>query len=731
MVPPRTGSLIGLYALPTSTVQWVLLAVLALSAWNLKAQDLNLILALDNSGSMEDNDEGNLRFHVSRRLVEALRGSDTRVGVLVWGGQVDSDSSLPLTSDLSAVARHLDNPPDLLGGTDLNAAIDGIIQEFANNDSRAAKNVAILLSDGEGTYSQETAGRASDRGYVIHTIGLAVEAGDNAEMILRDIAARTGGHYFFAPDEHFLEEILRLLRNELLERESIKSLLTDVPTAIRLELSVLSATVGSLIDFSVYLVNAANLPTPAKRVYEITLSTDNGNIEPPTLIIAAGASSQLGAVRPDKPGFIIIKASEPGLRAAETTAHACQVGQIENLDLIADRSQVPVGTPINLTLRLTDVEGRPTTDNPNENGSRAPVLHHTGVGVLENQRPHPIPAGQCASSVALYSYQPGEAILKAALGSSIEARQKHFLFLVPLSLTLFLIVMGGGVAGAFVRASLSWSKSREWQAGSWAVKLGSGALTGVTVFLFVHYFGLEQLTPKWAGGLTLGLLLGIVGGYMGPYTIDRIGGRILPGAQEQREAPELPTQNPERVASEQQTPRKRDDGAHGADRLRLKWTEFVETRALRQQLAEDETQRFQLLKELGSAVHEACKRSTSKDEPQSIRQKRNSVSRIEQRIDEKMQEIRQIQRCAEEAARKRADASAQECDCGAPLTEGAQFCSDCGARIDVFQGQTQSRSETVKFCSQCGAVARPGARFCPHCGFPIPRRRAAARSAGG
>ncbi len=45
-----------------------------------------------------------------------------------------------------------------------------------------------------------------------------------------------------------------------------------------------------------------------------------------------------------------------------------------------------------------------------------------------------------------------------------------------------------------------------------------------------------------------------------------------------------------------------------------------------------------------------------------------------------------------------------ECpSCGASVTEGKRFCSDCGAPIPIL-------------CTACGSVNRPGARFCGDCG---------------
>jgi predicted amidophosphoribosyltransferase len=46
--------------------------------------------------------------------------------------------------------------------------------------------------------------------------------------------------------------------------------------------------------------------------------------------------------------------------------------------------------------------------------------------------------------------------------------------------------------------------------------------------------------------------------------------------------------------------------------------------------------------------------------------------------------------------------------CGAPLREGAKFCSKCGAKV-----------EEALFCDRCGAKLKAGDAFCDQCGAPV------------
>ena len=48
--------------------------------------------------------------------------------------------------------------------------------------------------------------------------------------------------------------------------------------------------------------------------------------------------------------------------------------------------------------------------------------------------------------------------------------------------------------------------------------------------------------------------------------------------------------------------------------------------------------------------------------------------------------------------------------CGAVLSEGAAFCSECGERVES--------KESLPFCVQCGSKIPEGAQFCSSCGAP-------------
>jgi hypothetical protein len=141
-----------------------------------------------------------------------------------------------------------------------------------------------------------------------------------------------------------------------------------------------------------------------------------------------------------------------------------------------------------------------------------------------------IPANQCVKKYNISSSVPGVATVTASMGG-LSLPAEKFVFALPLSIPLALLVMAGGVAGAFVRASLIWKSSRRWAWLRWAVFLSSNALIGLCVFL-AYLFGaagiLGEHIPMLAGGLGLGFLLGMVGGYLGQLAMDRVAEQVVP-----------------------------------------------------------------------------------------------------------------------------------------------------------------------------------------------------------
>jgi Ca-activated chloride channel family protein len=168
---------------------------------------IDIVFAIDSSGSMGWNDPSNLRLDAAEDFVDKLDSTRDQVGVVSWDD--DIDFTWGLSYDHTEAKNQINNV-DSSGGTTLDQGLAASIAMLdANTRTETSVEVILFLSDGEGGYTWSgTAGSYSDdaasKGYVIYTIGLTPTSGEAA---LQDIADATGGEYYSAPTAENLDDI--------------------------------------------------------------------------------------------------------------------------------------------------------------------------------------------------------------------------------------------------------------------------------------------------------------------------------------------------------------------------------------------------------------------------------------------------------------------------------------------------------------------------------------------
>ena len=181
----------------------------------------DLLLLVDLSGSMETEDFIDTTGQPVDRLTAAKevlgdflsRREGDRVGLIVFGTAAFVQA--PFTQDLAAARMLLDELAPRMAGpkTALGDAIGLGITLFERSDVK--QRVIIALTDGNDTGSQvppaEAARIAADKQIVIYTVAVGdpTAAGEEKldEDALKDMAAATGGQYFYAGDREQLEGI--------------------------------------------------------------------------------------------------------------------------------------------------------------------------------------------------------------------------------------------------------------------------------------------------------------------------------------------------------------------------------------------------------------------------------------------------------------------------------------------------------------------------------------------
>jgi Ca-activated chloride channel homolog len=173
---------------------------------------IDVVIAIDSSGSMEDNDPNNTRLTAAQEFVNMLsskRGDQS--GIVSWDDDIDFAS--PLTSNSTVTKMNILNI-DSSGDTDLdtalNAAISILDANTRGNGSLSSKAI-ILLSDFEERYTssggiESPADSAKIKGYKIFSIGLNIENGTRQEEHLKDMANASGGQYYFSPSTENLQD---------------------------------------------------------------------------------------------------------------------------------------------------------------------------------------------------------------------------------------------------------------------------------------------------------------------------------------------------------------------------------------------------------------------------------------------------------------------------------------------------------------------------------------------
>ncbi|MCK4368823.1 MAG: VWA domain-containing protein [Dehalococcoidales bacterium] len=177
--------------------------------------NVDIIFALDSSGSMTASDPTGVRRTGSKDFVDSLDPTGDQVGVVSWDSAIDF--FLDLTSDFALVKANIDNVDDS-GGTDLDVGLSKAIDLLDAGARVGTVHAIVFLTDGDGTYifsgnAGSQADRAAAAGYQIYAIGLDPPSG--AIPKLEDMADTTGGKYCLAATAADIEACLDDILGEI------------------------------------------------------------------------------------------------------------------------------------------------------------------------------------------------------------------------------------------------------------------------------------------------------------------------------------------------------------------------------------------------------------------------------------------------------------------------------------------------------------------------------------
>ena len=210
-------------------------------------QGLDLMLVLDDSGSLIDTDPQGQRFEAVRELITNFASNpNVRIGLVFFTD--NASLSVPLTPPAAATdpikneldARQAQGPG---GGTAIDAGINVAALELSQNGRPDASDVILLFSDGisnDRNLAINAAENAKAQDAIVSVIGLGEAANENEE-----IANAGGGSFLSATDTTELNDLFSSTRIVGIDTVSVTNKTTQQPAT---ELNFSTGAFNALVD---------------------------------------------------------------------------------------------------------------------------------------------------------------------------------------------------------------------------------------------------------------------------------------------------------------------------------------------------------------------------------------------------------------------------------------------------------------------------------------------------
>ncbi|WP_202915245.1 vWA domain-containing protein [Paenibacillus paridis] len=218
----------------------------------------DIVLVIDNSGSMLETDPDNERYTAAKQLIDNM-DDDKRVAIVMFSNTAElllpfvNVSSQEKKNEIHAAIDAIE-PTD--GGTDFRLALSEAMKTIQGETGFARGTMVILLSDGfsESSINQQIEDYKEQQ-IVINTVGLSV-VDTRGSALLQQIADATGGSYYDVTEANgvslVFQNIYKKLDNRTLLTER-KGTLED--STLYMLLRILAfALIGAAIGVSLGLV---------------------------------------------------------------------------------------------------------------------------------------------------------------------------------------------------------------------------------------------------------------------------------------------------------------------------------------------------------------------------------------------------------------------------------------------------------------------------------------------
>ncbi|MNH85965.1 von Willebrand factor type A domain protein [compost metagenome] len=157
----------------------------------------DIVMVIDSSGSMKQNDPKNDRYEAAKKLVDKMDG-DKRVAVITFNDGANIVQPFVRLSDQAArtgVKSAIESIPSTDGGTNIGLALTETMKHITDQSVGGQGTMVILLSDGVSNVDMEsTLAEYKSRHIAVNTVGLNL-VDSSGSNLLQTIASQTGGSY--------------------------------------------------------------------------------------------------------------------------------------------------------------------------------------------------------------------------------------------------------------------------------------------------------------------------------------------------------------------------------------------------------------------------------------------------------------------------------------------------------------------------------------------------------
>ncbi|KQO18578.1 vWA domain-containing protein [Paenibacillus sp. Leaf72] len=158
----------------------------------------DIVLVIDNSGSMAETDPDNQRYVAAKQLIDQM-DNDKRVAIVGFSDlaeQVLPFTSVDSAANKAAINAAIDSFVPTDGGTNFSVALEESLKTIEAKADSKRGTMVILLSDGfsESDVAPQLA-LYKEQQIAINSVGLSLVDSRGADL-LRNIAESTGGAYY-------------------------------------------------------------------------------------------------------------------------------------------------------------------------------------------------------------------------------------------------------------------------------------------------------------------------------------------------------------------------------------------------------------------------------------------------------------------------------------------------------------------------------------------------------